>query len=185
MAENPTIVFVLGGPGSGKGTQCAKIVEEFGYVHFSAGDLLRQFVRSGTPEGNKCSEMMQNGQIVPSEVTVNLLKNAMQDSGKTQFLIDGFPRNLENRDTFLKVVGMDCTFVLFFDCPEDILEKRLLGRTEGRNDDNIETIRKRFQVYQDQTMPVIQDYAKIDKIRHIRTDCTVDEVFDKVKPCFA
>ena len=105
MTEQNTVVFVLGGPGSGKGTQCSKIVDTYGYVHFSAGDLLRQFVRSGTPEGNKIADMMQQGQIVPSEVTVTLLKNAMIESGKTKFLIDGFPRNLENRDTFLKVVS--------------------------------------------------------------------------------
>ena len=90
-AQN-TVIFVLGGPGSGKGTQCEKIVNTFGYVHFSAGDLLRKFVKSGTPEGNKLAEMMQQGQIVPSEVTVNLLKDAMKESGKTKFLIDGFPR---------------------------------------------------------------------------------------------
>ena len=81
-AQN-TVIFVLGGPGSGKGTQCEKIVNTFGYVHFSAGDLLRKFVKSGTPEGNKLAEMMQQGQIVPSEVTVNLLKDAMKESGKT------------------------------------------------------------------------------------------------------
>ena len=103
------MIFVLGGPGSGKGTQCAKIVDSFGYVHFSAGDLLRQFVRSGTKEGNECAEMMQQGKIVPSSVTVNLLKTAMKESGQSKFLIDGFPRNLENRDTFLSVVGHDCT----------------------------------------------------------------------------
>ncbi len=88
-------------------SQCAKIVDTFGYVHFSAGDLLRQFVRSGTPEGNKIADMMNNGQIVPSEVIVNLLKTAMVESGKTKFLIDGFPRNLENRDTYVNLLSSD------------------------------------------------------------------------------
>lgn len=182
--SNATVVFVLGGPGSGKGTQCAKIVESFGYVHFSAGDLLRTFVKSGTPEGNEVAEMMQQGKIVPSEVTVNLLKQAMIDSGSKKFLIDGFPRNLENRDTFLKVVGHDCSFVLFFDCPEDVLEKRLLNRAEGRADDNIETIKKRFKTYEDQTMPVIEHYRGMDKVKHIKTDVTIDEVFEKVSAIF-
>ena len=87
-----TVVFVLGGPGSGKGTQCGKIVSEFPDVaHFSAGDLLRAHVKSGTEEGNKVAEMMQQGQIVPSSVTVGLLQEAMKSSGKTKFLIDGFP----------------------------------------------------------------------------------------------
>lgn len=69
----------------------------------------------------------------------------MKDSGKDLFLIDGFPRNKENRDAWEKEAGFDCEFVLFFDCPEDVMEKRLLGRNEGRTDDNIETIRKRFK----------------------------------------
>ena len=151
---------------------------------FSAGDLLRTFVKSGTPEGNEVAEMMQQGKIVPSEVTVNLLKQAMIDSGSKKFLIDGFPRNLENRDTFLKVVGHDCSFVLFFDCPEDVLEKRLLNRAEGRADDNIETIKKRFKTYEDQTMPVIEHYRGMDKVKHIKTDVTIDEVFEKVSAIF-
>jgi len=184
MSEESTVIFVLGGPGSGKGTQCAKIVDSFGYVHFSAGDLLRQFVRSGTKEGNECAEMMQQGKIVPSSVTVNLLKTAMKESGQSKFLIDGFPRNLENRDTFLSVVGHDCTFVLFFDCPEDVLEKRLLGRAEGRADDNIETIKKRFKTYQDQTMPVIEHYDKKGMVKHVKTDVSIEEVFEKVSAFF-
>ena len=104
-----TVVFVLGGPGSGKGTQCKRLTEHFGFVHFSAGDLLRAFVKSGTEEGNQVAAMMQEGKIVPSEVTVNLLKKAMEESGKNKFLIDGFPRNLENRDTFLRVVSHERT----------------------------------------------------------------------------
>ena len=179
-----TVVFVLGGPGSGKGTQCAKIVEAFGYKHFSAGDLLRKFVKSGTPEGNKVADMMQQGQIVPSEVTVGLLRDAMAESEVKKFLIDGFPRNLENRQTFLDVAGQDCSFVLFLDCPEDVMEKRLLGRAEGRADDNVETIRKRFRVYRDSTMPVIEHYRGLDKVREVTTDCSVDEVFAKLKPFF-
>eukprot|EP00951_Prasinocladus_malaysianus_P036500 scaffold385022_cov42-Prasinocladus_malaysianus.AAC.1 len=86
--------------------------------------------------------MMQEGKIVPSEVTVGLLQDAMKSSDKNKFLIDGFPRNAENRDAFERVMGRDCNFIIFFDCPEEVMEKRLLGRNEGRADDNIETIRK-------------------------------------------
>lgn len=79
---------------------------------------------------------------VRAQVTVGLLKDAMERSGKTKILIDGFPRNDSNREVFQKVVGYDCSLVLFFDCPEDVLEKRLLSRNQGRVDDNIETIKK-------------------------------------------
>ena len=85
------MVFVLGGPGAGKGTQCANIVKDFGFAHLSAGDLLRAHMKSGSPDGNMVAEMIKQGQIVPSEVTVNLLLDAMRASGKDKFLIDGFP----------------------------------------------------------------------------------------------
>lgn len=90
-------------------------------------------------------EMIDQGQIVPSYVTVGLLQKAMDNSGRTQFLIDGFPRNAENHQAFLKT-GLDCEFVLYFDCDEETMIQRLLARNEGRTDDNIDTIRKRFKV---------------------------------------
>ena len=140
------VVFVLGGPGSGKGTQSARLVEDFGLVHLSAGDLLRAHMKSGSAEGKMVAEMIQQGQIVPSHVTNGLLLAAMEASGKAKFLIDGFPRNEENRSAFEEETGIQPALVLFFDCPEEVMERRLLGRNEGRSDDNIETIRKRFRV---------------------------------------
>lgn len=80
------------------------------------------------------------------QVTISLLQQAMDDSGKHKFLIDGFPRNEENRSSFESQTGIQPELVLFFDCPEDVMERRLLGRNEGRTDDNMETIRKRFKV---------------------------------------
>lgn len=176
------VVFVLGGPGSGKGTQCSKLTSEFSDVaHFSAGDLLREHVKSGTPEGNMVADMIKNGQIVPAEVTVGLLQDAMRTSGKTKILIDGFPRNDSNREVFQRVVGYDCSLVLFFDCPEDELERRLLARNQGRVDDNIETIKKRFRVFLEQSMPVISHYSAIGKAKTIDTNRPVDEIFSEVR----
>ena len=135
------IVFVLGGPGSGKGTQCAKLVEDYGVAHLSAGDLLRAHMKSGSPDGQMVADMIANGQIVPSHVTISLLQRAMEESGKARFLIDGFPRNDENRASFESQTGLDPSLVLFFDCPEAVMESRLMGRNQGRNHDSIETIR--------------------------------------------
>eukprot|EP01023_Acetabularia_acetabulum_P009616 TRINITY_DN1433_c0_g1_i3.p2 TRINITY_DN1433_c0_g1~~TRINITY_DN1433_c0_g1_i3.p2 ORF type:complete len:210 (-),score=34.12 TRINITY_DN1433_c0_g1_i3:427-1056(-) len=179
------VYFVLGGPGSGKGTQCSNLVAEFGVEHFSAGDLLRQFVKSGSPEGNMVAQMMQEGKVVPSEVTIKLLGKAMDESPKHRFLIDGFPRNMENRDSYENVMGTDCKMVIFFDCPESVMEARLSNRNEGRADDNIETIRKRFKTYQDSTMPVINYYDKINKLRKIMADRSVEEVYEEVRKIFA
>lgn len=179
-----SIVFVLGGPGSGKGTQCAKLVEEFGIVHLSAGDLLRAHMKSGSPEGNMVADMIKDGKIVPSHVTNGLLENAMNTSGKDKFLIDGFPRNDENRAAFEADTGEEPAFVLFFNCPEEVMEKRLLGRNEGRTDDNIDTIRKRFKVFLDSTMPIIEHYRARGKVREIHADRPADEVYQDVRPLF-
>ncbi|XP_027159284.1 UMP-CMP kinase 3-like [Coffea eugenioides] len=179
-----TVVFVLGGPGSGKGTQCANIVEHYGYTHLSAGDLLRAEIKSGSENGTMIQNMIKEGKIVPSEVTIKLLQRAMNESGNDKFLIDGFPRNEENRAAFELVTGMEPTFVLFFDCPEEEMEKRLLSRNQGREDDNIETIRKRFRVYMESSLPVIEYYNSKGKVRKIDAAKPVEEVFGAVKEVF-
>lgn len=183
--QSRKIVFVLGGPGSGKGTQCTKLIENFDLVHLSAGELLRQHIASGSPEGKMVQEIIDQGQIVPSHVTVGLLDKAMTESGRFQFLIDGFPRNEENQKAFVKYTGMDCEFVLFFDCPEEVMVERLLSRNQGRSDDNMETIHKRFKVFLDQTMPVVQHYESLDKVRTVDATKDPDSVYQQVKAFFA
>ena len=183
--KTPTVVFVLGGPGAGKGTQCANIVRDFAFVHLSAGDLLRAHMKSGSPEGNMVAEMIKQGQIVPSEVTVNLLLDAMRASGEDRFLIDGFPRNKENRDAWENTAGYDCDFVLFFDCPEDVMTTRLLGRNEGRSDDNIETIKKRFVTFRESSLPVINYYEKLNKVCTVNSDQSPEDVYAQTKGFFS
>ncbi|XP_011031636.1 PREDICTED: UMP-CMP kinase 3 [Populus euphratica] len=182
--KKPTVVFVLGGPGSGKGTQCAKIVEHFGYTHLSAGDLLRAEIRSGSENGTMIQNMIKEGKIVPSEVTIKLLQKAMQDSGNDKFLIDGFPRNEENRAAFEAVTKIEPAFVLFFDCPEEEMERRILSRNQGREDDNIETIRKRFKVFLESSLPVVEYYESKGKVRKVDAAKPIDEVFEVVKAIF-
>ena len=184
-AAKTVVVFVLGGPGAGKGTQCANIVRDYEFVHLSAGDLLRAHMKSGSKDGNMVAEMIQNGQIVPSEVTVNLLLDAMKASGKSRFLIDGFPRNKENRDAWESTAGYDCDFVLFFYCPEDVMTKRLLGRNEGRTDDNIETIKKRFTTFRDSSMPVINYYDSLNKVCSVNSDQSPEDVYAQTKGYFS
>eukprot|EP00271_Cylindrocystis_brebissonii_P014166 TRINITY_DN35427_c0_g1_i1.p1 TRINITY_DN35427_c0_g1~~TRINITY_DN35427_c0_g1_i1.p1 ORF type:complete len:349 (-),score=62.98 TRINITY_DN35427_c0_g1_i1:836-1765(-) len=184
LETKPRIVFVLGGPGSGKGTQCAKIVDDFGFVHLSAGDLLRAEINSGSENGNMIKAMIKEGKIVPAEVTVGLLQKAMKESDNYKFLIDGFPRNEENRMIFERDTGLEPEFILFFDCPEEVMEKRLLGRNQGRIDDNIETIRKRFKTFIESSMPVIEHYEKLDKVKKINATRAPDEVFKSLTPLF-
>ncbi|XP_010269906.1 PREDICTED: UMP-CMP kinase 3-like [Nelumbo nucifera] len=179
------VVFVLGGPGSGKGTQCANIVEHFGFTHLSAGDLLRAEIKSGSENGTMIQNMIKEGKIVPSEVTIKLLQRAMQDSGNNKFLIDGFPRNEENRAAFENVTKISPEFVLFFDCPEEEMERRLLNRNQGREDDNIDTIRKRFKVFVESSIPVVEYYESKGKVKKIDAGKPREEVFEVVKSIFS
>ncbi|XP_021748458.1 UMP-CMP kinase 3-like [Chenopodium quinoa] len=179
-----TVIFVLGGPGSGKGTQCTNIVQNFGYTHLSAGDLLRAEIKSGSENGTMIQNMIKEGKIVPAEVTIKLLQKAIQESGNEKFLIDGFPRNEENRASFESITGIVPEIVLFFDCSEEEMEKRLLNRNQGREDDNIETIRKRFKVYMESSLPVIQYYGNLGKVRRIDAAKPIDVVFEEVKAIF-
>ena len=98
--DKPVVFFVLGGPGSGKGTQCAKLSEKHGFVHLSSGDLLREERDSGSAQGQEINKYMVEGKLVPGDLVINLFKQAMQKRGwaTKKFLIDGFPRGQENID---------------------------------------------------------------------------------------
>ncbi|CAK4685845.1 hypothetical protein LEN26_001142 [Aphanomyces euteiches] len=176
------VLFVLGGPGSGKGTQCAKIVSQFGFVHLSAGDLLREERASGSPNGDMIDRMIREGAIVPVKVTLDLIRKAMVASGRDLFLIDGFPRNFDNLEGWeAEMTDVDVAGVLFYDCPEEEMERRLLerGKTSGRTDDNIDAIRKRFKTYLDSTMPIIEHFAAKDQVFRISAIPPPDVVFEE------
>ncbi|CAO0790086.1 unnamed protein product [Mucor circinelloides] len=188
--EDVTVVFVLGGPGAGKGTQCENIKRDYDFVHLSAGDLLREEQKR---EGSKYGELIQNyirdGLIVPMEVTIALLENAMKESiekdNKTRFLIDGFPRKMDQADKFEETV-VESKFVLYFTCSEETLLERLLkrGETSGRVDDNIESIKKRFRVFKETSFPVIEAFEKKNKVRQINSEQTIEGVYNDVKKVF-
>ncbi|EHA54766.1 hypothetical protein MCOR07_005167 [Pyricularia oryzae] len=188
--DDVTVVFVLGGPGAGKGTQCAQLVERYGFTHLSAGDLLRaEQERPGSQFGELIKDCIRNGAIVPMEVTVQLLENAMTDvveenkkksrngSSKAKFLIDGFPRKMDQALKFEETV-CPAKFVLFYDCPEAEMERRLLerGKTSGRADDNAESIRKRFRTFIETSMPVVDHYEKENRVVKIDATPSPDQV---------
>ncbi|KAH9647557.1 putative UMP-CMP kinase 2 [Citrus sinensis] len=183
--KGPFICFVLGGPGSGKGTQCAKIVKNYGLTHLSAGELLRREIASNSEYGTTILNTIKEGKIVPSEVTVSLIQKEMESSDSKKFLIDGFPRSEENRAAFERIMGAEPDIVLFFDCPEEEMVNRVLNRNEGRVDDNIDTVRKRLQVFKALNLPVINYYARRGKLYTINAVGTVDEIFEQVRAVFA
>lgn len=169
----PTIIFVLGGPGAGKGTQCSHMVEKFRWVHLSAGELLREERKKGSQKGELIESYLVEGKIVPSEITVGLLEDAMLANGwdQSKFIIDGFPRNFENMNNWntLMEEKVDLKKVLVFDCPLEVLEERILKRasTSGRSDDNIESLRKRFTTFQEETCEVIKFFQERQAVERI------------------
>ncbi|RLM65187.1 hypothetical protein C2845_PM16G00190 [Panicum miliaceum] len=185
MSNRCYFKFDSGGPGSGKGTQCTKIASDFGFAHLSAGDLLRHEIASGSEKGELILDIIKEGRIVPSEITVELIRKAMETSSANKVLIDGFPRSEENRIAFERIVGREPDIVVFFDCPEDEMVKRLLGRNQGRVDDNIETIKKRLKVFESLNIPVVDYYSSRGKVCKINAMGTADEIFEAVRKLFS
>ena len=130
------------------------------------------------------------GKIVPVEITCNLLKKGMEKNGwnKKMFLIDGFPRNQDNYEGWQKVMGelVEVPFILFMDANEQTMVDRIMERSKvsGRNDDNVETLKKRFNTFKDETMPIVEMYEKNGKCKRIDALRSVDEVFLDVKKAF-
>ncbi|KAJ4413495.1 hypothetical protein N0V85_003537 [Neurospora sp. IMI 360204] len=184
-----TVIFVLGGPGAGKGTQCARLVRDYGFTHLSAGDLLRaEQDRPGSQYGQLIRDYIKNGAIVPMEVTIALLENAMRDTLSTthtkkgRFLIDGFPRKMDQAVKFEEVV-CPAKMVLFYDCPEQEMEKRLLerGKTSGRADDNAESIRKRFRTFVETSMPVVDYFERQGKVVKVDSTPGPEKVYEETR----
>ena len=168
--KNTTVVFILGGPGSGKGTQSERIHSEFKFTHLSAGDLLREERKTpGSQYGEIIEKNIVQGKIVPSEITVMLLEKAMKKVGFEggRFLIDGFPRNIENLSTWEKIMNSKTVtpFILHLVCSEETMLNRLLkrGETSGRSDDNINSIKKRFATYESETKEIVKYYSELNK----------------------
>lgn len=183
----PNVIFVLGGPGAGKGTQCSKIVEQFGHVHLSAGDLLRaERAAPGSEFGELIEGHLVNGTIVPVEITCSLLERAMTESEKNNFLIDGFPRNENNLEGWSKVMGdkVNLQCVLFFHCTQEVCTARCLSRGaagSGRSDDNEESLKKRFVTYEQATMPIIMQFEEQNLVRKIDASKSQEEVYSEVE----
>ncbi|XP_015186716.1 PREDICTED: UMP-CMP kinase [Polistes dominula] len=191
--EKFEVLFVLGGPGAGKGTLCHLLSEKYGYVHLSAGDLLRkERTKPDSEFGELIETHIKNGSIVPVEITCSLLERAMQTSQapKKKFLIDGFPRNENNLTGWNKVMSDKVLLkgVLFCECSKEVCTQRCLNRGalgSGRSDDNEETLIKRHETYVQNTMPIIEYYEKqglVHKLDAMKTPLKIVEDVEKFLP---
>ncbi|GAX74484.1 hypothetical protein CEUSTIGMA_g1933.t1 [Chlamydomonas eustigma] len=177
------IVFVLGAPGAGKGTQCARIVQHYGWSHLSTGDLLRKEVSEGTALGVQASSIMKEGGMVPTALILDLLIAAMASSpAGSNFLVDGFPRKLDQLREFEAKIK-PCDGVLAFTVPDDVAVERLVkrGESSGRADDNEETIRKRMEVFKEESQPVIDALKGSGRVAEIDAQGTPKDIFVEVR----
>lgn len=181
-------IVVLGRQGAGKGTQCAKLVEKFGVVHVSTGDMLRAAVAAGTPLGQRAEAIMQAGDLVPDELMIGIVAARLSEDDimENGVLLDGFPRTPGQADAlkaFFDEQGESLTAALNIDVPLDEVKTRMVAR--GREDDTEESINRRLELYEEQTAPLIDWFAARDLLIIVNGLGDEDEVFTRVEGALA
>ncbi len=180
-------LILFGPPGSGKGTQALRLIEKYGLVHISTGDLFRYEIGNGTPLGREAKSYIDKGELVPDSVTIGMLRNKVEAHPEARgFIFDGFPRNISQAnalDDLLaeKNTSVTCLLALQVDDEEIVQRIKLRGATSGRADDSDEDIiRNRIAVYKNETTPVFDYYAEKGKSRSIHGIGSIDEIFGRL-----
>ncbi|TWI06153.1 adenylate kinase [Luteimonas cucumeris] len=179
-------LVLLGAPGSGKGTQAAKLKQHLQVPHISTGDLLRAEVAVGSPLGLEAKEIMARGDLVSDAILLGMLEERFSRPDTVNgFILDGYPRNLAQAaamDSLLQRIGQPMDIALQLEVDNELLIERIAGRAkaEGRADDNPESVRKRLQVYDQQTAPVIEFYRQHGQLTVVDGVGTLDEVFNRI-----
>ncbi|SFF18405.1 adenylate kinase [Thermoflexibacter ruber] len=180
-------IVLFGPPGAGKGTQSQKLIEKYGFVHLSTGDLLRAEIAAGTKLGLEAKELMDKGILVPDEVVIGMIDNKIKANPDAKgFIFDGFPRTVAQADALDKMMSennMKINGMIALVVDEEELTKRLLlrGQTSGRADDQNEAlIRQRVQEYNNKTAPVADYYEKQGKYHAVNGIGEIEEIFDQL-----
>lgn len=176
-------LIILGAPGSGKGTQAKLLAEKFNLTHISTGQLLRAESQKDTDKGKLIANLLTTGSLLPFETVLELLEPVLQNS--PQFILDGTPRDLrqaEYLDYSFQKLKITLDKVLYLNIPQDESLKRLLKRaqTEHRSDDNAQTILHRLEVYEKETLPVIQFYKSQNKLIEIDGTPDIQTIFNDI-----
>lgn len=177
-------LILFGPPGSGKGTQSANIIEKYGLLHLSTGDLLRSEIADKTPLGLEAKKFMDQGNLVPDEVVIGMISSKLDSNPDARgFIFDGFPRTTAQAEALDKLLALKKTsisMVLSLEVPEDELVRRLLerGLTSGRSDDaNEAVVKNRIVEYHNKTAPVADHYAKFGKFKKVKGDGSIEATF--------
>lgn len=179
-------ILFLGPPGAGKGTQAAMLAEARDIPHISTGAMLRQAVADETELGKKAESIMEAGDLVPDDLVVAMVEERLgHPDAAGGYILDGFPRNVAQAEALFAAVGEGAIdAMLLFDVNEDELVDRLLGRAEeGRADDAEATIRRRFEVYREETQPLLDAYS--ERVVPVDGTGSMDEVFHRVQEALA
>lgn len=180
-------IVVFGAPGSGKGTQSLKLIDKYGILHISTGEVLRQHIKDDTELGKIAGDYIARGQLIPDDLMVNILAHEMDSNPAAAkgVIFDGFPRTIPQAialNEMLDKRGAKVDAVVGLEVEDDELIERMLnrGRLTGRADDTPETIKNRLKVYHSQTQPLREFYLKEGKYYSIPGSGSVDEIFDKI-----
>jgi len=180
-------IVIFGAPGSGKGTQSNLMIDKYGFGHISTGDVLRNEIKNGTELGKTAKGYIDNGQLIPDGLMVDILAAVYDGFGKDHkgVIFDGFPRTIPQAEalkTMLEERGHSVAAMIELDVPNDKLTERLIKRgiESGRTDDNEETIKKRLDVYANQTAPLIEWYSNEGIHHHVNGYGEVESIFDDI-----
>ncbi|MFN7136861.1 MAG: adenylate kinase [Thermomonas sp.] len=179
-------LVLLGAPGSGKGTQAARLKDFLQVPHISTGDLLRAEVAAGTPLGRQAGEVMARGDLVSDEILLGMLKDRLsREDARNGFILDGYPRNLAQAaalDALLASLGQTFDAAVQLAVDNEQIIARLAGRAqaEGRADDTPESVRHRLKVYDEKTAPVIEFYRQHGQLTVVDGVGSLDEVFTRI-----
>lgn len=181
-------LVVFGAPGSGKGTQSARLIDEYGLYHISTGELLRDHIARGTELGKVADTYISKGNLIPDDLMIDILENTLDTNPDTAkgVIFDGFPRTIEQAKALKKMLakrGSKVHAVVGLEVEDAELIDRLLkrGLESGRSDDNLETINQRLQVYNSQTAPLRDYYMSEGKYHGVKGSGSIDDIFRAIK----
>lgn len=181
-------LILFGGPGSGKGTQSARLIDNYGLYHISTGELLRDHIKRGTELGKTADQYISKGQLIPDDLMISIIEDTLDKETKDKrgVIFDGFPRTIPQAEALSELLnkrGSDIHAVVGLEVPDEMLIERMLkrGKETGRADDNPETIKKRLDVYHTQTQPLRDHYLKQGKYISLDGTKHPDDIFQSLR----